>query len=109
MTDRIAEIKKRLEANQKWTKAFQMSAHDKIAMIADTSALLMTLNDRLEDIRFLLERVEALEKALDAAEETLECSKGYESYWKEDGVAVNRFTTLCDEALDKIKEVRSDK
>lgn len=62
--ERLEEIETRLNANKKYVASFKFSS-DRLTLIADCATLHMTLNDRLHDIDWLLDRVLRLASALD--------------------------------------------
>lgn len=70
LTKRLSEIRSRVAANSKYSSDLQIELKSKIDMIAQTGALKMTLDDRLDDANFLLS---ALERAVGALELYASC------------------------------------
>ncbi len=60
----VDEIEHKTGANSQYCDGFQFEAHDKVKLIGQTSALLMCLKERCNDIDDLVKAVRVLEESL---------------------------------------------
>lgn len=109
-SDWLTAVKARLKANREYAEKFQFAAHDKIELIGQTSALHMTLGDRLTDLDKAIRIIELQDAALKEVEaKSGKCIFNFEQNFMEGSAAAFADTaTIASEALAEAEKIKGE-